>query len=85
MKNALSALPIKGCWHILKTGIRIHGTDDPDKVSLTSCCCALHNKLLHMVFRVFVGKMNTIMMVVIMALAEGGQRHSRCYCLPLES
>lgn len=35
---------IKGCWRILKTGIRIHGTDGPDKVFLP--CCALHNKLL---------------------------------------
>ncbi len=36
---------LKGCWRILKTGIRIHGTDGPDKVFFT--CCALHNKLLH--------------------------------------
>ena len=35
---------LKGRWRILKTGIRIHGTDGPDKVFLT--CCALHNKLL---------------------------------------
>jgi hypothetical protein len=36
---------LKGRWRILKTGIRIHGTDGPDKVFFT--CCALHNKLLH--------------------------------------
>ena len=35
---------LKGRWRILKTGIRIHGTDGPDKVFFT--CCALHNKLL---------------------------------------
>ena len=36
---------LKGRWRILKTGIRIHGTDAPDKVFFA--CCALHNKLLH--------------------------------------
>ena len=35
---------LKGRWRILKSGIRIHGTDGPDQVFLT--CCALHNKLL---------------------------------------
>ena len=35
---------LKGRWRILKTGIRSHGTDGPDKVFFT--CCALHNKLL---------------------------------------
>ena len=35
---------LKGRWRVLKTGIRIHGTEGPDKVFLT--CCALHNKLL---------------------------------------
>jgi hypothetical protein len=34
----------EGCWRILKSGIRIHGTDGPDQVFRT--CCALHNKLL---------------------------------------
>jgi hypothetical protein len=29
---------------VLKTGIRLFGTDGPDKVFLT--CCALHNCLL---------------------------------------
>ena len=33
---------LKGRWRILKSGIRIHGTDGPDQVLLT--CCALHNK-----------------------------------------
>jgi hypothetical protein len=35
---------LKGRWRILKSGIRLHGTDGADQVFLT--CCALHNKLL---------------------------------------
>jgi hypothetical protein len=35
---------LKGRWRILKTGIRLHGVDAPDKVWLT--CCALHNWLI---------------------------------------
>jgi hypothetical protein len=35
---------VKGRWRILKTGIRLHGVSQPDKVWLT--CCALHNWLL---------------------------------------
>jgi DDE superfamily endonuclease len=35
---------LKGRWRILKTGIRLHGVNAPDKVWLT--CCALHNWLL---------------------------------------
>jgi len=36
---------MKGQWHILKTGIRLHGVDDVvDKIWKT--CCALHNWLL---------------------------------------
>jgi hypothetical protein len=35
---------LKGRWRVLKTGIRIHGTEGPDEVFLT--CCALRNKLL---------------------------------------
>ncbi|KAI2512197.1 Plant transposon protein [Fragilaria crotonensis] len=35
---------MKGRWRILKTGIRLHGVSQPDKVWLT--CCALHNWLL---------------------------------------
>lgn len=35
---------MKGRWRILKTGIRLHGTDAADKTWAT--CCALHNWLL---------------------------------------
>lgn len=35
---------LKGRWRILKSGIRLHGTSNPDKVFRT--CCALHNLLL---------------------------------------
>jgi len=35
---------LKGCFGILKTGTRIHGTESTDKIWLT--CCALHNLLL---------------------------------------
>jgi hypothetical protein len=35
---------LKGRWRILKTGIRLHGVDNADKIWLT--CCALHNWLL---------------------------------------
>jgi DDE superfamily endonuclease len=35
---------LKGRWRILKTGIRLKGTDATDKVWMT--CCALHNWLL---------------------------------------
>ncbi len=35
---------LKGRWRILKTGIRLHGVSQPDKVWMT--CCALRNWLL---------------------------------------
>ncbi|KAI2494724.1 Plant transposon protein [Fragilaria crotonensis] len=35
---------LKGRWRILKSGIRVSGTECPDNIFLT--CCALHNKLL---------------------------------------
>ena len=35
---------LKGRWHILKAGIRLHGVDAADNVWMT--CCALHNWLL---------------------------------------
>ena len=35
---------LKGRFRILKTGIRLHGTDAADKIWMT--CCALHNWLL---------------------------------------
>jgi len=35
---------MKGRWRILKSGIRLHGTDSADKTWMT--CCALHNWLL---------------------------------------
>eukprot|EP00804_Cyclotella_cryptica_P000426 CCRYP_020668-RA/>CCRYP_020668-RA protein AED:0.19 eAED:0.16 QI:0/-1/0/1/-1/1/1/0/308 len=35
---------LKGRWRILKSGIRLHGTDTVDCIWLT--CCALHNMLL---------------------------------------
>ena len=35
---------LKGRWRILKTGIRLHGTEPADKIFKT--CCALHNWLL---------------------------------------
>jgi hypothetical protein len=35
---------LKGQWRILKSGIRLRGTSNPDKVFRT--CCALHNLLL---------------------------------------
>jgi hypothetical protein len=35
---------LKGHWHILKTGICLHGVDIVDKMWKT--CCALHNMLL---------------------------------------
>jgi len=35
---------LKGRWRILKSGIRIHGVTEPNKVWLT--CCAFHNMLL---------------------------------------
>lgn len=35
---------MKGRWRVLKTGIRLHGTDAADKIWAT--CCALHNWLL---------------------------------------
>ena len=35
---------MKGRWRVLKTGIRLHGTDAADKTWAT--CCALHNWLL---------------------------------------
>jgi Plant transposon protein len=35
---------LKGRWRILKTGIRLHGTENADKIWKT--CCALHNMLL---------------------------------------
>ena len=35
---------LKGCWRILKTGIRVHNTEVGDNIWLT--CCALQNMLL---------------------------------------
>ena len=35
---------LKGCWRILKSGIRIYGVTEPDKVWLT--CCAFHKMFL---------------------------------------
>jgi hypothetical protein len=35
---------LKGCWHIVKTVIHLHGVEVADKVWKT--CCALHNMLL---------------------------------------
>ena len=35
---------LKGCWRILKSGIRLHGVDVADNIWMT--CCALHNLLL---------------------------------------
>jgi hypothetical protein len=35
---------LKGCWRILKTGIRLHNTEIVDNIWMT--CCALHNMLL---------------------------------------
>ena len=35
---------LKGQWRILKTGIRVHGTEAMDNIWCT--CCALHNFLL---------------------------------------
>ncbi|KAI2490063.1 Plant transposon protein [Fragilaria crotonensis] len=35
---------LKGRWRILKTGIRMNGVENADKIFLT--CCALHNWLL---------------------------------------
>ena len=35
---------LKGCWRILKTGIRVEDIEAVDKIWLT--CCALHNWLL---------------------------------------
>ena len=35
---------MKGRWRVLKTGIRLHGTDAADKIWAT--CCAFHNWLL---------------------------------------
>ena len=35
---------LKGGWHILKTGIWLHGIEKGDQVWFT--CCALHNLLL---------------------------------------
>lgn len=35
---------LKGRWRVLKTGIRLHGTEPADKIWAT--CCALHNWLL---------------------------------------
>jgi hypothetical protein len=35
---------LKGCWHILKTGIHLHGVEVADNIWKT--CCALHNMLL---------------------------------------
>jgi len=35
---------LKGRWRILKTGVRVHGTDAIDNIWCT--CCALHNYLL---------------------------------------
>ncbi|KAL7475023.1 hypothetical protein ACHAW6_000957 [Cyclotella cf. meneghiniana] len=36
---------LKGCWHILKSEVRLQGVDVVDKVRLT--CCTLHNWLLN--------------------------------------
>jgi hypothetical protein len=35
---------LKGRWRILKSGVRLHGTDSVDAIWMT--CCALHNMLL---------------------------------------
>ncbi len=35
---------LKGCWHILKTGIHLHGVEVAGNIWKT--CCALHNMLL---------------------------------------
>ena len=36
---------LKGCWRVLKSGIRVHGHESTDLVWKT--CCALHNWLLN--------------------------------------
>ena len=36
---------LKGHFHVLKTGIRVHEIRSADRIWLT--CCALHNFLLH--------------------------------------